>query len=143
VAALHLLRLCVGVGDIDHLQRIQADRGRTPEGFREPYTTTRRTPTRAAELIDGGSLYWVMKGQIRVWQRILAVETVTDGEGRPTCLLTLHHDLVPVLPVIQRPFQGWRYLPIQAAPPDLADLGAGAAELPPVMAAELKELGLL
>ncbi len=140
---IHLLRLCVGVGDVAHLARIQENRSQTPEGFREPYTTTRRTPTRAAELLDGGSLYWVMKGHVTVRQRILGVETVADGDGKPTCLLTLHHGLVPVLPVTQRPFQGWRYLPVAAAPPDLTDLGAGAADLPPDMAAELKDLGLL
>ena len=140
---VHLLRLCVGVGDIEHLSLIQANRSRTSEGFREPYATTRRTPTRAPELLDGGSLYWVMKGHVMVRQRLLGVETVTDGAGHPACLLTLHHDLVPTLPVIQRPFQGWRYLPVQAAPPDLASLGEGAADLPPQMAAELKELGLL
>ncbi|MFY7961907.1 MAG: DUF1489 family protein [Elsteraceae bacterium] len=140
---IHLIRLCVGVGDIEHLRRIQANRSATPEGFREPYATTRRTPTRAAELLDGGSLYWVMKGHVMVRQRILGVETVSDYEGKPTCLLTLHHVLVPTLPVTQRPFQGWRYLPVQAAPPDLATLGEGAAELPPDLAAELNELGLL
>jgi len=140
---LHLLRLCVGVGDIEHLRRIQAGRSITPDGFREPYATTRRTPTRAAELLDGGSLYWVMRGHVRVRQRILSVETLRDAEGHSTCLLTLHHDLVPVLPVIQKPFQGWRYLPTQAAPPDLSTLGAGAEDLPPTMAAELKNLGLL
>jgi hypothetical protein len=140
---LHLLRLCVGVGDIEHLRRIQADRSATPEGFREPYAVTRRTPTRAAELLDGGSLYWVMKGHVRVRQRILGVETVSDADGKPACLLTLHHGLVPTLPVTQRPFQGWRYLTAQAAPPDLAALGEGAADLPPDLAAELKDLGLL
>ena len=140
---IHLLRLCVGVGTIDHLQRIQTGRSMTPEGFREPYAITRRTPTRAAELLDNGSLYWVMKGHVTVSQCILGVETVTDGEGRPACLLTLHRDLVPVLPVVQRPFQGWRYLPVQAAPPDLSSLGSGAKELPPIMAAELRDLGLL
>jgi len=140
---IHLLRLCVGVSHIEHLRQIQANRSATPEGFREPYTTTRRTPTRAAELLDGGSLYWVMKGHVMVRQRILGVETVNDAEQKPICLLTLDHVLVPTLPVTQRPFQGWRYLTVQAAPPDLAMLGTGAADLPPALAAELNELGLL
>ncbi len=139
---LHLLRLCVGVNDIAHLQRIQADRSATPEGFREPYAITRRTPTRASDLLDGGSLYWVMKGRILVRQRILDIKTVNDDQGRAACLLTLHHTLVPTVPVTQRPFQGWRYFTVQAAPPDMASLGSGAADMPAELLTELRDLGL-
>ena len=44
---------------------------------------TRQTPKRAAELIDGGSLYRVYRGQILSRQRILAVETVGQAARSP------------------------------------------------------------
>jgi hypothetical protein len=100
-------------------------------------------PRRASEVLDGGSLYWIIKGQIRVRQRILGLDPGVDGEGRQFCLIRFDADLVETMPVPSRPMQGWRYLEDAEAPPDQ---GAGAAlgsAMPAAMVHELRLLGLL
>jgi hypothetical protein len=99
-------------------------------------------PTRAAELVEGGSMYWVIRGSVLVRQRIEAVERYTDEEGIGRCKLVFDPELVPVRPVPRRAFQGWRYLSEADAPPDLPPSPAGD-ELPPRLRAELAALGLL
>ena len=64
---LHLLKLCVGCDSVEDLAQWQ--RKRSPLEH-----WTRNHPKRAAEIIAGGSLYWVIKGQIRVRQRIMKLE---------------------------------------------------------------------
>jgi len=139
---VNLLRMAVGIDDIDHLRRVQADRrnGRQ-DGLL--YTYTRNTPKRAEELTDGGSIYWIIKGYIRVRQRILDVERLTDEEGRFFCALGLDPELVPTVLQARRPQQGWRYLDPADAP---ADRPAGSTvdeEMPAELAAKLRELGLI
>ncbi len=100
---------------------------------------TRNTPIRATELIDGGSLYRVIKGVIVCRQRILGVETI--GKGRESrCAIAVDPVLVAVAPTPKRPFQGWRYLKGEEAPADL-DAGASAVEVPMALALKLRELG--
>ena len=92
------------------------------------------------ELLSGGSLYWVIKGQISVRQRLLELRPVVRNGG-PGCALVLDHKLVPVVRRYHRPFQGWRYLTEKDAP---RDLRAGeAVELPEKLRAELASLGLI
>jgi hypothetical protein len=144
---LHLIKLCVGCDSIEDLREWQ--RGRLAEMRRrgEParlHHHTRMMPQRRQEILAGGSLYWVIRGQVRVRQRILALDPRNDEEGRGFCAIRLGAKLVPVMPQKQRPFQGWRYLEATAAPPDLAARGAGGQEPPPPeMLAELRALGLL
>lgn len=145
---LHLLKLCVGAASIEDLAAWQKGRlaamkksGAAPRVFH----TTFQTPKRQAELLDGGSLYWVVKGSIQVRQRLVGFEEGAKEDGSRCCLLLLDPVLVPVRPVPRRAFQGWRYLEPEAAP---ADLGRGAAadglaQMPPRMRKELAELGLL
>ena len=94
-------------------------------------------------MVDGGSLYWVIKGVIRVRQRIIAVNPGFMKDGESKCELRLDTKLVPVVPRQMRAFQGWRYLEAENAPRDLDSLGKGAAKLPPRMAEELRSLGLI
>lgn len=141
--ALHMIKLCVGIDDPDHLARVQAARMFRRGGQAIVPGWTRRAPVRTEELLAGGSLYWVVKGQVRCRQRFLGFETDVDDGGVPFCRMLLDPDLVPVLPVARKPFQGWRYLKASEAPPDLDTVGAGAAEMPPTLAAELRSLGLL
>jgi hypothetical protein len=110
---------------------------RAAEGHK-PIVHTRQTPKRAAEIIDGGSLYWVFKGQILIRQPILAIETITDGP-RTRCEILLADAMIATAPQPRRAFQGWRYFSAQDAPLDLAE--AGAADLPPDLARELREIG--
>jgi hypothetical protein len=100
-------------------------------------------PKRQDELLDGGSLYWVIKGVIRVRQALVAVEPGTMDDGTSCATLALDLDLVRTLPKPMRPFQGWRYLAPGDAPGDLGEAGGDVARMPAAMVAELRNLCLL
>ena len=140
--SLHLIKLAVGVSDLDHLAALQDRRVQTHDGRRIVPLTTRRLPRRADEILAGGSLYWVVRGSVAVRQRVLGIDTAVDGEGQGFCILRLDPERVPTVPVAHRPFQGWGYLDPAKAPPDQAG-AAGTGELPPHLLAELRDLGLL
>lgn len=144
---LHLVKLCVGVVSIEDLAGWQAARLAEQRQAGEPprvFHTTFQSPKRQAELLDGGSLYWVIKGVIEVRQRLLGFADGTKPDGSPCCLLLLDEQLVPVRPTPRRAFQGWRYLDAADAPPDLASAGEGdIARMPAALRRELGELGLL
>jgi hypothetical protein len=137
---LHLIKLAVGVDDVKAMAALQKERRR--EHGRYGFFT-RNQPKRVAELLDGGSIYWVVKGQIRVRQRLRRFHPMADEEGRSYVIVEYHRKLVPVRPRRMRPFQGWRYLDPTNAPPDLAPGAAGEDELPDALADELRALGLL
>jgi hypothetical protein len=142
---IHLRRLAVGIESIEHLAEVQRRRRESfhAKGIDKLYTYTGFTPKRADELVDGGSLYWVIKGVMRVRQRVLGVEPDTREDGKRFCKLWIDPQLVRVEPRPQKAFQGWRYLEPEAAPRDLVVGAEGADELPDEMAAELRDLGLL
>jgi hypothetical protein len=129
--SLHMIKLCVGVAKVETLER------RAAKG--EWLTVhTRMTPKRAAELEDGGSIYWVMKGSVTCRMPILDI--ATRGEGKASmCHITLSPEVVRTAPQARRPFQGWRYLEPKDAPPDLSTLDAG--EVPEDLAKRLREMG--
>ena len=137
--SLHILKLCVGVSDISELAEWQAMRKRTVGKI---WHTTRMIPKRADEIVEGGSIYWVIKGMIAVRQRITAIEQFEDDEGISRCNLVMDDELVPVRPVSRRPFQGWRYLKGEDAPKDIGK-GSIDQEMPEKMRNELADLGLL
>lgn len=105
-------------------------------------TWTKRPPSRQEELLDGGCIYWVVKGSIRCRQRFAGFEMVTGADGESYCAMMMDPELVETRAVPKRPFQGWRYLKPEDAPPDLAAGEGGGDELPPHILAELRELGL-
>lgn len=141
---LHLMKLAVGIDSVAHLRAVQAGRRGEAATFSHP---TRHAPKRAEELLAGGSLYWVIRGVIRVRQRLVAIEPGVPGPSGGVagpCLLVLDPALVETVPRPQRPFQGWRYLKADDAPADAGGVDDGhPAELPAEMAAELARLGLL
>lgn len=141
---LHIKKLCVGCESIADLESwIEENRlqhARMGREFR-PMHTTRMAPKRADEVLDGGSLYWIIKGKMRARQRIVALEPFTDADGVSRTHIVLDAQVVPVRSKPARPFQGWRYLEPREAPPDLHS-GAGE-ELPENIRAELAALGLL
>ena len=100
-------------------------------------------PKRVEELTDGGSLYWVIKGQIAARQKLLEIRPFTDADGIGRCHLVLEPNVTPVHPRPCRPFQGWRYLAAKDAPPDLGKSSGAIAEMPEELRRELRELGLL
>ena len=137
---LHLIKLSVGTEDVTDLDRWQAQRlRRTGRVFHK----TRMMPRRRAELLEGGSIYWVIKGAIRARQRLTGIEAGLDDEGRPRTLLLLEPKLVRTMPRAHRPFQGWRYFAAGDAPVDFDALPEGVADMPPELIATLHELGLL
>lgn len=128
---LHMIKLCVGVSEVETLE---ANAARSDWRI----VHTRMTPKRAAEIEDGGSLYWVMKGSVTCRQRILEITTV--GEGKESrCEIKLDSQVIRTAPLARRPFQGWRYFEPKDAPPDLSV--AEATDLPDDLARELRELG--
>ena len=134
---LHLLKLAVGIDDINHLRQIRRARAAERGGN---WVYTRNHPRRAQEVLAGGSIYWVIRGQIRVRQRVTGLRGERDETGRRYCLIEVDAELVPTLPRACRPFQGWRYLASTDAPPDRSVPG----EAPPDrMLAELRALGLI
>lgn len=144
--ALHLIKLCVGADSIRDLQdwikeRLAEKRRRkqTPEHIH----TTRMMPTRADELLDGGSLYWVIRGEIACRQALADIRQYKDKEGVRRCQLVLSPKVVPVVPRPRGPFQGWRYLNGNDAPTDLTRGAKGLTKLPEELRRELRELGLL
>jgi len=137
---LHLVKMAVGVKSIDHLAAVQSRR--MPVDEKPFHVRTRNMPRRADAILDGGSIYWVIKGYIRARQRILGLDRKTDAEGRSYCEIHLDRELVKTQLIPRKPQQGWRYLEEAGAPGDLSS-GDMDASLPPEMAAELRELGLL
>ncbi len=139
--ALHILKLCVGCESVEHLADWQRERAPDwPGGL--PRHVTRMWPKRGDEVLAGGSLYWIIKGQVTVRQRILHLEPVTGEDGIRRCALVLDPLLVRTEPAPRRPFQGWRYLAPADAPRDLPAFRAGDDVLPPELAEALAEFGL-
>jgi hypothetical protein len=143
---VHLIKLSVGAESVDDLvrwqkQRLAAMRKRGEEPLLKH--TTRMTPKRRDEVLAGGSLYWVIRGQIACRQRIVDLRAVRDAEGVERCDICLEREVVRVASRPRAPFQGWRYFEPADAPPDLTALGAAVADMPDDMRAELQRLGVL
>jgi hypothetical protein len=129
--ALHMIKLVVGVDEVADLAAYIRDQGRS-------VVHTRQTPKRAEELLQGGSIYRVIKGQILVRQTILGIETL-GVKGMTRCEIELDTHMVLTAPQPRRAFQGWRYFTEEDAPPDLETAGEGA--MPADLAAQLRSLG--
>jgi hypothetical protein len=143
---LHLIKLCVGADSIGDLQEWIEERLAEKRRKKQPpehVHTTRMVPTRAKELLDGGSLYWVIRGEISCRQRLLDIREADGKDGIRRCQLVLEPKVVPVVPRPRGPFQGWRYLAAKEAPADLGRSGRGLTKLPEEMRRELRDLGLL
>jgi len=143
--ALNLIKLCVGIETVEELDKWIAYRleQRRQAGVAvEYYHTTRMMPKRQAELLDGGSLYWVIKGFVQARQRLTEIRPFTDDNGIKRCRLILDSNLVPTKLQPRRPFQGWRYFDDKDTPADFANLGGGE-DMPIDMRKALAELGLL
>ena len=144
--SLHLLKLCVGCDSIEDLDEWIAHRLKEARRAGRKLVhghVTRMTPKRAEELVDGGSLYWVIRGNVQVRQRILEVAPFRDKEGIQRCRLVLEPKTVATEWQPRRAFQGWRYLKAEEAPRDLGNARAGMRQLPPELRRDLADLGLL
>src|SRR5262245_25546249 len=143
---LHLIKLCVGCDSVADLRQWIRQKLAEKKRRRQPLEhihTTRMVPKRAAELVDGGSLYWVIRGEVLCRQRLLDVRPFVDKDGIGRCRLVLQPKLVLTDPRPYRPFQGWRYLTAKDAPKDLDRAAPGTAAIPDGLRRELRDLGLL
>ncbi|MDT8854585.1 DUF1489 domain-containing protein [Paracoccaceae bacterium Fryx2] len=136
---VNLLKLCVGADRVEDLIAWQTSRD-WPGGT--PVHVTRMWPKREAELLNGGSLYWVFKGVILARQRIVALEEVTGDDGIRRCAIALDAAVIRTEGAARRPFQGWRYLDPAESPRDLPQGRAREEPLPPALAQALAEIGL-
>lgn len=138
---VHLLKLCVGAEKVEDLEAWQATaRARGADGL--PVHVTRMWPRRAAELLNGGSLYWVFKGVILARQRIVRLEERRGQDGILRCAIVLDPEITRTEGAPRRPFQGWRYLNPADAPRDLSPTRNADDTLPPELAAALAQLGV-
>jgi hypothetical protein len=143
---LHIIKLAVGCESVKELtgwvaERMQAakKKGLSPHHVH----ITRMTPKRVEDVLVGGSLYWVIRGEIAAREKIIAIEPFRDRDGIGRCRLVMQPKVIAVLPRPMRPFQGWRYFAESDAPRDLESAGTGVAAMPEPMRRELRELGLL
>jgi hypothetical protein len=143
---VHLLKLCVGVDTVQELKAWQQERlkqlaraGKTPELCHR----TLQMPRRRDEVLDGGSLYWVINGFLLARQRVLDLRADTKDDGRSCCGIVLDSQLVATRPHPRRAFQGWRYLEPPDAPPDARVFEDTDDEMPRSMREDLRELRLI
>ena len=138
---INILKLCVGADSIDDLiQWHLSQRHRWPPG--RAIHVTRMFPKREAEILSGGSLYWVVKGVILCRQRILGLEQVTESDGISRCAIILDAAVIRTEGAPRRPFQGWRYLEPGDAPRDLTKGRAREQVIPETLALALADIGL-
>ena len=134
---INLVKLCVGVDSVDDLtSRIDARKSI------ETMHITRMWPKKHAELLDGGSLYWVIKGIISARQQILGLDEMIGADGIRRCGIRMDATLYRTEAAPRRPFQGWRYLSAADAPRDLSQARETDDTLPPELMAELAAIGV-
>lgn len=140
---IHLQKLSVGSESVDtlaawqnHVVSRQIQKGLPAHHIH----VTRMFPKQGEALLDGGSIYWVIKGLIQCRNRIVGLEEVRKKDGTKACAIQMDPELIPVVPTPKRPFQGWRYLQPDAAPADLTDV-RGGADLPPELRTKLVDIG--
>ncbi len=144
--ALHILKLCVGCDSIEDLVEWRDQDAAWKRANKLPveqYHVTRMFPQRKAEVLDGGSLYWVIKGNVQCRQKIIDLRPVTGEDGINRCQIVLEHGVIPTQWQPRRAFQGWRYLAQKDAPADMTDGQKGLMEMPRELREELASLGLL
>lgn len=138
--SLNLIKLCVGAEKVQDLIDWQTSaRAKGPDAL--PRHVTRMWPKREPELLDGGSLYWVIKGVVSARQRIIRLDEVIREDGIRRCGIVLDPEVHRTEAAPKRPFQGWRYLEGNVAPRDLTK-GSANDDLPPKLMAALAEIGV-
>ena len=135
---LHILKLCVGIESVDGLRKVQASRLER-DGAIMHYT--RHRPKRAAEVLSGGSIYWIIRGFVQVRQRIISIK-LADSSSAKRCILVLDQQLFLTDLQPRKPHQGWRYLNQHDAPLDSKGGVDANDELPKNLIAELRALGV-
>ncbi|WP_315780354.1 MULTISPECIES: DUF1489 domain-containing protein [unclassified Bradyrhizobium] len=144
---LHLIKLAVGCESVKELKEWIAERmlAAKKKGLPQQHVhVTRMTPKRVEDILGGGSLYWVIRGEVAAREKIVGIEPFRDGDGIGRCRIIMQPRVIAVSPRPMRPFQGWRYLTAEDAPADLGKASAAGVEaMPEPLRRELRDLGLL
>jgi hypothetical protein len=141
-SCVNLIKLSVGTENVDDLAAWQAlKRAQTSDGL--PRHVTRMWPKRETEILHGGSIYWVIKGVVQCRQRVLRLDEYVGTDGVRRCAIVLDPAIIRTQGSLKRPFQGWRYLPVADAPPDLPKGRASEDPLPVELNRALAEIGVL
>lgn len=143
---LNLIKLAVGCESVPDFRRRIAERVQAAKKAglpRHHVHITRMVPKRDAELLAGGSIFWVIRGEIAAREKLIAIEPFRDRDGIARCRLVMQPKVIAVAPRPMRPFQGWRYFLDTDRPPDLGSAAASIEAMPEPMRRELRSLGLL
>ena len=142
MATINLIKLSVGTESVEDLQAWHRNvRAQGGDGL--PRHVTRMWPKREKEILNGGSIYWVIKGVIQCRQRILRLDEVIGHDGIRRCAIMLEPELIRTVQATKRPFQGWRYLKPEDSPADLPEGRENEEALPPELAGALADIGVL
>ncbi len=142
MATINLIKLSVGTESVEDLQAWHRNvRAQGGDGL--PRHVTRMWPKREKEILNGGSIYWVIKGVIQCRQRILRLDEVIGHDGIRRCAIVLEPELIRTVQATKRPFQGWRYLKPEDSPADLPEGRENEEALPPELAGALADIGVL
>jgi len=142
VATINLIKLSVGTESVEDLQAWHRNvRAQGGDGL--PRHVTRMWPKREKEILNDGSIYWVIKGVIQCRQRILRLDEVIGHDGIRRCAIVLEPELIRTVQATKRPFQGWRYLKPEDSPADLPEGRENEEALPPELAGALADIGVL
>ncbi|MDG1438531.1 MAG: DUF1489 domain-containing protein [Emcibacteraceae bacterium] len=138
--AVNIIKLCVGIDSVEHLLETRKADPRN-KGLDYNFHITRFRPKRAKEVLDGGSLYWVIKGHVQARQKIIGLDEVKTDNGTK-CMIKMDKTVYHTQTQPRRAFQGWRYFEENSTPADLPH-GSNITDIPPELRDELKELGLI
>ncbi|MEM6588176.1 MAG: DUF1489 domain-containing protein [Pseudomonadota bacterium] len=139
---LNLIKLSVGSTSVESLEEWQASRRAVNEDGL-PRHVTRMWPKRAEEILAGGSIFWVIQGQIQCRQKVLRFDEAIGQDGIRRCAFVLEPEIIRTTTAQKRPFQGWRYLKAADAPADLPKSRQHEDALPVELSAALADIGVL
>ena len=140
---VNLIKLCVGIETVDELKARQIsfdEKNKTK--LKNRTHVTRMWPKRGEEILNGGSLYWVIKGFVQARQKIIGLEEIIGKDNIRRCAIVLESEIFLTTSVRKRPFQGWRYLNPIDTPPDLNKVNLDEASLPNELAIALADIGV-
>ena len=142
--ALHILKVAAGVSSLEHLRQV-VDRYSymDAELGHIMHMSSRNTPRRMGEVLDGGSVFWIIKRAIVARADLIAIREVVREDGKKGCQMCIRPNVIPTIPQPKRGFQGWRYLKHDDAPQDLESDAPSSGTGSPELARELKSLGLI
>ena len=135
----HLKKIAVG---IETIERLRIRQEMVFKDYGKIIHTTRNVPKQKDQLIKTGSIFWIIKRNVLVRQKILDIISVIRDDGSKGCEIELDKDLVRVIPTPMKPFQGWRYYMVDDTPPDLNLGNLENEDLPENINSELIKLGL-